>query len=255
MIGLTRPIFGVPKNERVMDKSRVKKVLTAVQIVLAILVVVGVAWSAFKLIGYNQAQHVYQEIESAYASQPVDGDPSSVNFEKLQMDFTGIKGWLKMDDVDVSYPIVQGEDNEYYLHYDPHGNENIDGSIFMDYRNKSFNDLHVLIYGHNMLDQSMFGLLPNYTSEEFYRNGTGAFTIFTPEGSYRYQIFAVDIVDPMDDVYQVGYQNPAVFDGFVKQLKANSMYDTGVEVSGSDHVVTLSTCSDDDRLVLSAKRL
>ena len=238
-----------------MGKTRAKKVLTTVQIVLAVLVVAGIVWIALKYVGYSQAQQVYHDIESAYASEPVDGDPSSVDFESLQHDFGNAKGWLKMDDLPISYPIMQGEDNEYYLHYDPQGNDNIDGSIFMDCRNKSFDDLHVLVYGHNMLDESMFGLLPKYTDEEFYRAGTGAFTIFTPEGAYRYKIFAVDIVDPMDEIYQIGYQNPAVFDGFVKQVKENSMYDTGVEVAGSDHVVTLSTCSDENRLVISAKRV
>ena len=238
-----------------MDKTRTRRVLTAIQIVILVLVVAGVVWLVNKSTGYSQAQQIYHEIETAYAFEPIDGDSSSIDFAALQEKYPDVKAWLKMDDVDISYPIVQGTDNEYYLHYDAAGNENIDGSIFMDYRNRSLSDLHVLVYGHNMLDESMFGQLDEYMNEEFYRKGTGAFTIFTPEGSYRYQIFAVDIVDPMDDVYQVGYQNPTVFAGFVKQLKANSMYDTGVEVSGGDHVVTLSTCSNEDRLVLSAKRI
>lgn len=238
-----------------MTKGRTKRTLTVVQIVLAVLVVAGLAWIAFKVVGYNQAQRVYQEMQKAYAAEPVDGDPSSIDFAQLQEMHPNAVAWLKMDDVDISYPIMKGDDNDYYLHYDADGQPNIDGSIFMDYRNKSFDDLHVLVYGHNMLDESMFGQLDEYVSEEFYNKGTGAFTIFTPEASYRYKIFAADIVSPTDDVYQIGYQNPTVFDGFVKQLKANSMYDTGIEVSGSDHVVTLSTCSADDRLVLSAKRV
>ena len=238
-----------------MEKTKKKKVLTAIQIALAVLVAAGIAWIAFKVIGYNQAQRVYHEMEKAYAAEAVDGDPSSIDFAALQAEYPGVVGWLKMDDVDISYPIMQSEDNDYYLYYGPDGNPNIDGSIFMDYRNRSFNDLHVLLYGHNMLDESMFGQLDEYVSEEFYNKGTGAFTIFTPEASYRYKIFAVDIVSPTDDVYQTGYQNPQVFDAFVKQLEENSLYDTGVKVSGSDHVVTLSTCSAYDRLVLSAKRL
>ena len=238
-----------------MAKAKTKRVLTTIQIVLAVLVVAGVAWIAFKVVGYNQAQQVYHEMERAYAAQPVDGNPGSVDVAQLRETYPGAVGWLKMDDVDISYPIMQGDDNEFYLHYGADGKPNIDGSIFMDYRNRSFDDLHVLLYGHNMLDESMFGQLDEYVSAEFYAKGTGAFTIFTPTAAYRYKIFAVDIVDPTDDVYQTGYQNPAVFGGFVNQLKENSMYDTGVEASGADHVVTLSTCSANDRLVLSAKRV
>lgn len=238
-----------------MERNAAKKGITAMQIVLAVLVVAGLAWLAFKVVGYNQAQQVYRQIESAYAAEPVDGDPSSIDFDALTEEHTNVVGWLKMDDVDVSYPIMHGTDNDYYLHTGADEQPNIAGSIFMDWRNASFDELHVLMYGHNMMDESMFGPLDEYVSEEFYRNGTGAFTIFTPAASYRYKIFAANIVDETDDVYQTGYQNPLVFEGFVKELKQRSMYDTGVEVSGTDHVVTLSTCSADDRLVLSAKRI
>ena len=238
-----------------MAKPSTKKTITTIQIVLAVLVVVGLAWIAFKVIGYNQAQIIYHEMQSAYAAEPSDDNPDSIDFAALKEKYPKAVGWLKMDDVDISYPIMKGDDNDYYLHNDPNGEPSIVGSIFMDYRNKSFNDLHVLLYGHNMLDESMFGQLDNYESEEFYKKGTGAFTVFVPGAVYRYQIFAVDIVDPTADVYQVGYKNQTVFDGFVKQLKANSRYDTGVEASGRDHVLTLSTCSANDRLVLSAKRL
>jgi len=124
----------------------------------------------------------------------------------------------------------------------------------LDYRAKSLDtDLYDLIYGHNMRDESMYGQLDNYVNEDFYKQGTGAFYIYTPKGSYRYKIFAVDIVDPADDVYQMGFKNPQVFGAFVKQLKNNSMYETGVEVEGYDRIVTLSTCSSTNRLVLSAK--
>ena len=238
-----------------------RKAITAVQAVIAVLVVAGIAWLAYKLVGYNQAQQIYHDIEAAYASE-VQADPGSgpeaspVDFDALQQQYPDVVGWLKMDDVDVSYPIVQGSDNDFYLYNDPSGQSNIDGSIFLDYRNKSLDtDLYALIYGHNMLDESMFGQLDNYVDEDFYRKGTGAFYIYTPNGSYRYKIFAVNIVDPTDDAYQAGFTNTQVFGSFVKQLKESSMYDTGVEVAGYDHVITLSTCSDVDRLVLCAKRM
>ena len=234
-----------------------KTAITAVQVVIGALVVVSVGWLAFKLIGYNQAQQVYRDIDAAYASEvqgAYNGEPSPIDFASLQEQYPDVVGWLKMDDVDISYPIVQGKDNDRYLYFDPSGAENIDGSIFLDYRAKSLDtDLYNLIYGHNMRDESMFGQLDNYVNEDFYKQGTGAFYIYTPKGSYRYKIFAVDIVDPADDVYQMGFKNPQVFGAFVKQLKNNSMYETGVEVEGYDRIVTLSTCSSTNRLVLSAK--
>lgn len=239
-----------------------KKAITAVQLLILVLVLAGVAWLVFKFVTYNQAQQVYRDIESAYASEaPAASNGSAeaaspIDFAALQQDYPDVVAWVKMDDVDISYPIVQGADNEHYLHYDPAGNANIDGSIFLDYRGKSLdNDLYSLVYGHNMLDESMFGWLDEYMSEEFFKKGTGAFNIYTPKGAYRYKIFAVNVVDPTDDVYQMGFNNAQVFGAFVKQLKERSMYDTGVDVAGYDRIVTLSTCSDSNRLVISAKRV
>ena len=235
------------------------------QIVLGVLVVAGLAWLVFKLVGYNQAQQIYRDIETAYASetpgQGASGSSSSaeaspVDFAALQQQYPDVVGWLKMDDVAISYPIVQGKDNDYYLSRDPSGASNIAGSIFLDYRAKSLDtDLYDLVYGHNMMDESMFGPLDEYQSADFYQKGTGAFYIYTPKGAYRYKIFAVNVVDATDDAFQMGFNNTQVFAAFVKQLKENSMYDTGVSVAGFDHVVTLSTCTDTNRLVVSAKRV
>lgn len=211
-----------------------------------------------KLVGYYQAQQVYRGMEAAYANERagVLAEESPVDFAALRERYPSVVAWLKMDDVDVSYPVVQGEDNDHYLHYDPADQASVAGSIFLDWRDKSLaNDLHALIYGHNMRDESMFGQLDNYLSEDFYRSGTATFRLYTPDASYRYQIFAVNVVDPSDETYEVGFVNTQAFNAFARQLKSRSMYDTGVEVAGYDHIVTLSTCSSSNRLVLSAKRL
>lgn len=235
------------------------KVITGVQVVLAVLVAVGAAWLVFKLAGYAQARSVYSGIESAYAADVRSeqaGGTCPIDFAALREQCPTVVAWIQMDDCDVSYPIVQGADNDFYLEHDAAGDASVSGSVFLDYRNKSIDDdIHSIVYAHNMRDESMFGPLDQYVEEAFYRSGTGCFTVHTPEAAYRYQIFAVNIVDPTDDTYTVGFKKSAVFDPFVKKLKAQSMYDTGVEVSGTDRVMTLSTCSANDRLVLCAKRI
>lgn len=240
-----------------MTKKAKKRVILAMQIALAALAVAGAAWLASKALGYMQAQGVYRDMQAAYAAevdQPAQECP--VDFAALQSQCPGVVGWLKMDDVDVSYPIVKGADNDHYLHYDAADQESVAGAIFIDSRNESIEgDKHVLVYGHNMMDESMFGQLDNYLDESFYRDGEGTFTIYTPQGAYRYRIFSVAVVDPTDETYTTGYKNEVVFDAFVKHLVGQSMYETGINVTGVDHIVTLSTCSASDRLVLCAQRL
>lgn len=228
-----------------------RRPITAVQVVLLVIAAIALIWVAAKFIGYSQGQQIYRSMQSAYAQ---DG---GIDFSALARDYPGAVAWIRMDDLEtIDYPVMQGTDNDFYLHNDPKGNSSVDGSIFLDYRNNAVNtDMHSIVYGHNMRDGSMFGTLKSYTDQDFYQKGSGKFTVFTPTGSYRYQIFAINIVDPTDDTFLVGFNDAKTFGSFVDQLKADSMYDTGVGVTGYDQIVTLSTCSSSDRLVVSAKRV
>ena len=84
-----------------------------------------------------------------------------------QVDFNGLKainpeviGWIQIEGTSISYPIMKGKDNDYYLKHTFEGNYNAAGSIFIDYTNNSnFEDCNTIIYGHNMKNGSMFGLL------------------------------------------------------------------------------------------------
>lgn len=229
-----------------------RRVITVVQVLLAVVALACVAWLAAKLVGYYQGQQFYKGIQAAYAQE------NEIDFDALCADYPEAVAWIRVDDLEtIDYPVMRADDNDYYLHNDSAGNPSADGSIFLDYRNNAdfSDDLHTIIYGHNMRDGSMFGTLISYQEEEFFKQGSGMFTIYTPKGSYRYQIFAVNVVDPTDDVFMVGFKDPTIFDSFVSELKNSSMYDTGVQANGDDQIVTLSTCSSADRLVVSAKRV
>ena len=248
-------------RRKIIDSTKTsakRRAILFVQIALAVVAAACVIWLTNKLAGYNQAQQVYREMQTAYADELGSGfnPDENVNFDELKQQYPDVVGWLKMDDLDISYPIVQTADNDHYLNYDATNAPSIDGAIFLDYRNNSFSDdLHSLVYGHNMLDGSMFGTLQKYTDEQFYKDGEGTFVIYTPEGAYQYKIVAVQVVDADDEAYTVGYKTAEVYDAFVRNLKEGSTYDTGVELGSLDHVVTLSTCTDTDRLIVSGKRI
>ena len=125
-----------------------KRAILIAQIALAIVAVACAAWLVVKAVGYNQAQLVYREMQAAYADDLGSGfDPDAgVNFDELKQKYPDVVGWLKMDDLDISYPIVQTTDNDHYLNYDAAGAPSIDGAIFLDYRNNSFaDDLHEVV--------------------------------------------------------------------------------------------------------------
>ena len=93
------------ESRRIETKSR-KGIITAVQVAIAVLVVAGVAWLAFKLVGYNQAQQVYRSIQSEYVANSggVIASENPVDFNGLREKYPAVVAWVQMDDVDLSYP-------------------------------------------------------------------------------------------------------------------------------------------------------
>lgn len=111
-----------------------------------------------------------------------------------------------------------------------------------------------------MHNGTMFGQLKYYRKKSFFE-GNQYFRIYTPNETQRYQIFSAYETDVKGTVYNIyGSKNSKEYLNFLNQLKKNSLYDTGVSVSQSDSIVTLSTCADaagksDKRFVVIAKRI
>ena len=187
-----------------------------------------------------------------------------LNFRDVRIDFKKLKqlnedviGWILFDGNGISYPVLQGEDNEEYLYVMADLTKNKAGSIFMDALcSANFLDAHTILYGHNMRDLSMFGKLKKYRQEKGYYKDNRYFTIYTPEYIYRYEIFSWYEAAKDDSVYQVGFEHDDAFGQFTEQMKERSGQDTKVEVGKDDQVVTLSTCSaEGKRFVVHGKRI
>lgn len=175
---------------------------------------------------------------------------SIMPYKKADVDFDGLKainsevvGWVQFEHVNISYPIVQHSDNEYYLKKTFKNKNNSAGSIFMEAGNKpTFEDMNTFIYGHNMKNGSMFGLLGQYKKESFYRQRE-FFWIYTPTADYRYEIFASYEPSEDSEMYTWWTGPCDAYGEYLKKAKKMSLYDTGVSVKKDDKIVTLSTCT------------
>lgn len=180
-----------------------------------------------------------------------------INFDELLAINTDIIGWLEMESVDISYPIVQSDDNDFYLHRTFRKQDNFAGSIFLDYLNSpNFSNRNNIVYGHNMKNGSMFGILKQYQDQEKY-DKSKYFWIYTPTRIYKYEIFSASVVGTYSDSYQIAFANQADFKEFLDQAKQQSMIETTAHVSYNDTVVTLSTCTGDSstRFIVQGKRV
>lgn len=123
---------------------------------------------------------------------PADApQPSVPDWSGLQEESGDIAGWIELPAVGISYPVLQGEDNEFYLHHDIHGEYLFAGSIFLDSESSPFfRNLNTVIYGHNMRDGSMFARLKEYADSAVWEE-CPYFWIYTPEASILYRIGSV----------------------------------------------------------------
>ena len=218
-------------------------------------------FSAVKLIQiyleYQKGTDAYEELqdfvekpnETEKAGGTDTGADSSEANPWLQIDFNGLKnqnqdvvGWIQIPALEISYPVVQGTDNSYYLSHLFSSESNSNGSIFVDFHNKSdFVDQNTIIYGHNMKNGSMFGTLDRYEDEALYEQNP-FFYVYVPDNILVYQIFSCYAGQTGSSAYTYAFSDVNEFRSFVETIRGYAGYDTKVEITESDKIVTLSTC-------------
>lgn len=166
-------------------------------------------------------------------------------FGKLKELNADAVGWIAFNDQFVNYPIVQTGDNSYYLNHSFKGKDNQIGCIFMDCRNESFEDRNVVLYGHNMLNRTMFGSLKDVFQEEFWKEeGRDLIWIVDTENYLRtYKIFSYYIIEEEEYYITTAFKDDADYAEFLDVVKARSFRELDAAVTADDHILTLSTCA------------
>ena len=176
-------------------------------------------------------------------NKPNDISPIQVDFDKLDDVNNNIQAWIYLNDSNINYPIVQGNDNNYYLSKTVDGDYNPNGSLFIDYRNsKDFSDPNTYIYGHNMKNDTMFGDLEKYKKQEYYDNHKEMY-ILTRKNQYKLEVFAGYTTEDGSEIYNfIGNDSN---ERLIELAMSKSDFSSDVKVDYNDKVVVLSTCSYD----------
>ncbi len=225
------------------------------KIVIIILIFVLLGISVFSVCKILSAMQKYQKSEESYSaivSQYIEFEateketvPISVNFDELKNSYDDVIGWIYSENTPINYPVVQGQDNDYYLRRLPNGKWDIAGSIFADFRNSpDFNDLNTVIYGHNMKNDSMFGKLEKYKTQEYY-DAHPVMYLFTPDKSYKILLISAYTTSAgSNDTYCIPNDKNEQKE-IIENALAKSTFTTDVEINEQDRLITLSTCADD----------
>ncbi|MDR2686651.1 MAG: class B sortase [Oscillospiraceae bacterium] len=192
--------------------------------------------------------------ETAPPTVPTTADPrvyTPMSHDQLKAKNGDYRGWLRAPGASISLPIVQTANNNYYLKRDFNRKPSKYGNPFVDYR-CDFNpaSANLLIYGHHMSNGTIFTYLPRYKQADVVRNNP-IITLELPDGTVnKYKIVSVLAINGReqdDNGYAFAANTPSFpsaesFNGYVRQIKARSYVDTGVDVEYGDKLISLQTC-------------
>lgn len=241
-----------------MTKKAKKKSSVLYRIVLAVLILI-IVFCLYKigtiLYEYHVGTKEYNSVQQLAGAQ-AESFNGEVDFDALAKKNKDVKAWIYSKDTVINYPVVQGNDNQYYLYRMINGEWNGKGSIFIDYRCENpFEDFNTIIYGHRMKDGSMFNSLTKYRDKDYF-NQHKKMMLITPKRKYDVQVFGVVTIAADSDKYQYSFSGKDDKQAYLDWIRANSEIDTGVTASSEEKIVMLSTCTyefDDARLVVYGK--
>lgn len=247
-----------------MKKESDKKIVFVQCALIIVLIISGI--EIFKWVkDHNRNVYVMKDISDVVKVVDQSDEQENTTVTKYEIDFKKLKeknsdcvAWIKVNNTQIEYPIVKTDNNEFYLTHNLEKKSNKAGWLFMDYENKlDGTDKNIIVYGHNMKDDSMFGSLANTLKEEWYNNEENQYITFITENEYsKYQVFSVYEIESEDYYIQTNFKS-GEFAKFVKKLKQRSKKDFWIDVTENDQILTLSTCSNNNkyRVVLHAKKI
>ena len=178
--------------------------------------------------------------------------PIQVDFEALRQQNPDIIAWIYSPDTPINYPVVQSEDNSYYLRRLIDGTRNTAGTIFADFRNApDFSDRNTLVYGHNMKNNTMFGTLSEYRKQAYY-DAHSVLWLLTPEAAYKLKPLSGFVTRADSDSYTI-FETQEELCSYLDEAVSQSGFQTDVELDTVERIMTLSTCTyqgDDKRFIL-----
>lgn len=195
-------------------------------------------------------------------SLPNTNQTYSPNFININLDYYINKnnetvGWIQIENTKINYPIVQHKDNSYYLNHDFYNKKTSIGWIFADYRN-NFETLNnnTILYGHNLIDHYMFGILPTFLNKNWINKKQQHYIkIVTKNSNTIWEIFSVYKIPPTTDYLQTTFYSIETYQNFIDTITNRSTHKLNVPVDTTDKIITLSTCDNTgkNRVVIHAK--
>ena len=200
----------------------------------------------------------------AGGAAPESEPPGFHRYDALYAQNQDLFGWVCIDGTALNYPVMHTPDDpEHYLRRAFDGTYSASGVPFLDGACDAGCGNYI-VYGHHMKNGSMFATLSDYADEAFWReHPTIHFDTLEKAGEYEVlaafyaEAYRADETDAFRYYNYTDLTDEAVFDDYLRRVRAAALYDTGVTAEYGDPLLTLSTCSyhtTDGRFVVVARQ-
>lgn len=255
------------KSIHVKRSNNLKKIIL---IILIIIIIFSISYMVYYF--YNNYKNkidntdILNNIEIDNTQITEQKTERMLQIEELQKKNQEIMGWLEIEGTNINYPVLQTNDNDFYLTHNYKKENASTGSLFLD---KDFDLINgssnYLIYGHRNKQGLMFEDLMKYAKEDFYKEHTKIkFTTNKEDSTYEImsvfysRVYYKSEQNVFRYYYFVNANNEQEYNDFVNNAKKASIYDTGVNANYGEQLLTLSTCEysqEDGRFVVVAKKI
>ena len=236
---------------------------------LIIILVCVMAFSGYKLYSImrdsKESKEQYQQLEQLIEAPQNPADSAMTSAQKYQSIYdqnNDFIGWIYIPDTALSYPVMQTPAKpEYYLRRNFEGKYSVRGVPFVDYRcTLDFSD-NTIVYGHNMMNGTMFSVLESYSKESFWQTHRYiGFDTMNGYGTYAVVLCArIDLRNTdFNYIDTIDFSDAEEFDSYIAKINETAFYETDIELSFGDKLLLLSTCQsnyDDGRYIVIAKKI
>ncbi len=249
------------KGKRLAKNKKIRNIIIALLLLIFISII---TYLIYYFCSRQQDKNVIGEIRQYMTN--VEGTSRIDKLKGLQEQNPDIKGWIEIENTKINFPLLQANDNNYYLTHDYKKEKNKYGSIFLK-SNCNINDVNsnLIIYGHNMKDSEMFNSLLEYQNRAYYEEHKTVKMITENEereyeiiAAFKSRIFYKDEKDVFRYYYTLDFKSEEEYNQYISNVKKIQLYDTGVEAKYGEQLMTMITCEysqENGRMVVVAKRI
>ena len=212
-----------------------------VNLTALLLILIVMFLSCYMLWDSNQ---VYQAADAKNYEAYIPTEKHTKSFEELQKINPDIIGWIRVNDTNINYPLLQAEDDDTYMNTDAEGKYSLSGSIFLHCANKpDFSDFNNMIYGHHMEKHKMFGDVGMFTDKTYFEEHPYGNLFFNGKdhGAEFYALIQADAYN--ERIFSICPDDPKAKQAYLQEILDNALYKRNFEITQNDHLVLLITCT------------